>query len=149
MFRPRFLGNGNYSYSSTEVVTSFYHKAWKDAILAYQLGAQFNYGHPSWAMLALLGGSERMRGYYEGRYRDKNMWYSQIEVRQHLYKRIGVTAWVGGGNVFHDSDSFKHFLPNYGVGFRFELRKRANVRLDYGFGKSGQSGFMFSLNEAF
>jgi len=24
-----------------------------------------------------------------------------------------------------------------------------NVRLDYGFGKSGQSGFLFNINEAF
>ena len=39
-------------------------------------------------------------------------------------------------------------LPNYGVGLRWELKKRVNVRLDYGFGKK-TSGFLLSLNEAF
>ena len=32
----------------------------------------FNFGNPSWAMMALLGNSYSMRGYYEGRYRDKH-----------------------------------------------------------------------------
>ena len=36
-----------------------------------------------------------------------------------------------------------------GVGYRWEFKKNVNVRLDYGFGKSGQSGFLFNINEAF
>lgn len=40
-------------------------------------------------------------------------------------------------------------LPNFGVGYRWEFKKDVNVRLDYGFGKSGQSGFIFNINEAF
>ncbi len=34
-------------------------------------------------------------------------------------------------------------------GYRWEFKKNVNVRLDYGFGKSGQSGFLFNINEAF
>ena len=45
--------------------------------------------------------------------------------------------------------NWKHTLPNYGLGYRWEFKKRVNVRLDYGFGRKGQSGFMFSINEAF
>ena len=30
-----------------------------------------------------------------------------------------------------------------------EFKKNVNVRLDYGFGKNGQSGFLFNINEAF
>lgn len=40
-------------------------------------------------------------------------------------------------------------LPNYGIGYRWEFKKRMNVRLDYGFGKKDQNGFLFSINEAF
>jgi hypothetical protein len=42
----------------------------------------------------------------------------------------------------------KHWLPNAGVGLRFELQKRMNVRLDYGFGLDSQA-FYISFNEAF
>jgi len=60
-----------------------------------------------------------------------------------------MVLWAGVGNVFHNMDGFKHILPNFGVGYRFAFRRRMNIRLDYGIGKSGQTGFMFSLNEAF
>ena len=99
--------------------------------------------------MALLGDNRTMRGYYKGRYRDKHMATLQVEVRQHIYKRIGAVVWGGMGSVFHDKDTFKHILPNYGIGLRWEFRNRVNIRLDYGFGKSGQNGFMFSINEAF
>ncbi len=36
-----------------------------------------------------------------------------------------------------------------GVGYRWEFKKNVNVRLDYGFGKSGQHSFIFNINEAF
>jgi hypothetical protein len=39
-------------------------------------------------------------------------------------------------------------LPNYGIGYRWEFKKRVNVRLDWGFGKR-QMGVIFSINEAF
>jgi len=58
-------------------------------------------------------------------------------------------VWGGAGSVFHDSHSFRNWMPNYGVGLRWEFRRRVNIRLDYGFGKRGQSGFMFNINEAF
>ena len=40
----------------------------------------------------------------------------------------------------------KHVLPNFGVGYRWEFKKNVNVRLDYGFGKHGQKGFIFKDN---
>lgn len=57
---------------------------------------------------------------------------------------------VAAGTIFHDFASFqsKHILPNYGVGYRWEFKKRVNVRLDLGFGKH-QTGFIFNINEAF
>ena len=53
--------------------------------------------------------------------------------------------------MFFDFSGFKwgHTLPNYGIGYRWEFKNRVNVRLDYGFGKKGQSGFLFNINEAF
>ncbi len=148
MFRPKFLWN-RYAYSTTNLEACYYHRAWRGAVIAGQVTALFNLGNPSWAMMALMGNSENMRGYYKGRYRDKHMTTAQVEVRQYIWRRFGAVVWGGAGSVFHDSDSFRNWLPNYGVGLRWEFRRRVNVRLDYGFGKKGQSGFMFNINEAF
>lgn len=102
-------------------------------------------------MMALLGNSYSMRGYYEGRYRDKHKIEGQVELRQHVWKRNGVVVWIGAGTVFNKFSALcmDRVLPNYGIGYRWEFKKNVNVRLDYGFGKNGQSGFIFNINEAF
>lgn len=149
-FFPRFLGNKN-PFTRTAFVFDAYQRLWKGAILAFDLHGEFNYGDVPWNMLASLGGSTRMRGYYEGRYRDKNLIETQLELRQHIWRRNGIAVWVGAGNIFPSFSGFKwsHTLPNYGIGYRWEFKNRVNLRLDYGFGKKGQSGFLFNINEAF
>ncbi len=150
MFRPRFLGN-SYAFSTTELQFDAYQRLWKGATLAEDIRTTLNFGNPSWGMMAQLGGGSSMRGYYEGRYRDKNMAAATVELRQHVWKRNSVTVWAGAGTVFPKFSGFKasHILPNCGIGYRWEFKKDVNVRLDYGFGKSGQSSFLFSINEAF
>ena len=149
-FFPRFLGNKQ-SFTRTAFIFDFYQRTWKGAILAFDLHGEFNYGNVPWNMLASLGGSTRMRGYYEGRYRDKSLIEAQLELRQHIWRRNGIAIWVGAGNVFPSFSRFDwgHTLPNYGIGYRWEFKNRVNLRLDYGFGKKGQSGFLFNINEAF
>ena len=107
-------------------------------------------GDTPWGLMATLGSSYSMRGYYEGRYRDKCAMDAQIELRQHVWKRNGVAVWAGAGTIFPEFSAFtpKHILPNYGFGYRWEFKKRVNVRLDLGFGKH-QTGFIFNINEAF
>ena len=146
--RPKFLWN-HYYFTTIDTRLCYYRTAWRGAIIAGELRGLFNLGNPSWAMMARLGDVYSMRGYYDGRYRDKHMMTVQVELRQHVWKRSGLVVWVGCGNVFHDSESFKHILPNYGIGYRFAFREHVNIRLDYGFGKCGHNGFMFSINEAF
>lgn len=149
-FRPRFMGN-DYAFSATELQVDAYQRVWKGAILAEDFRTMLNFGNPSWGMMALLGNSNSMRGYYEGRYRDKHKMEAQVELRQHVWKRNSLTTWVGAGTVFHKFSEMRsrHILPNFGIGYRWEFKKNVNVRLDYGFGKAGQTGFLFSINEAF
>lgn len=149
-FRPRFIGN-DYAFSTTELQVDAYQRVWKGAILAEDFRTMLNFGNPSWGMMALLGNSNSMRGYYEGRYRDKHKMEAQVELRQHIWKRNSLTTWVGAGTVFHKFSEMRsrHILPNFGIGYRWEFKKNVNVRLDYGFGKAGQTGFLFSINEAF
>lgn len=149
LFRPKWLGN-SYGFSETEFRASAYKRVWNGGVLAGDLLTVLNFGEPSWAMMARLGDSRSMRGYYSGRYRDKSLYAVQVEMRQRIWYSLGGVAWVGGGNVFHDWDSFKaHFLPNYGLGLRWAIRPNMSLRFDYGFGKKGHSGFIFSMYEAF
>lgn len=150
MFRPRFMGN-DYAFSTTAFRFDAYQRLGKGTVLAEDIGANLNFGNPSWGMMAELGGTHSMRGYYEGRYRDKHSLEATVELRQHVWKRNGIVVWVGAGTIFPKISALrsKQILPNAGVGYRWEFKKNVNVRLDYGFGKSGQSGFLFNINEAF
>ncbi len=148
-FNPRFIAN-KYAFSLTELTASTFHPLWKDAILAANVHARFTYGDTPWGLMSTLGGSYNMRGYYEGRFRDKSEIDACIELRQHIWRRNGIVAWLGAGSVFPDFSSMRlrHILPNYGIGYRWEFKHFINVRLDLGFGR-GQTGFIFSINEAF
>ncbi|HAC22117.1 MAG TPA: hypothetical protein DCF91_08505 [Porphyromonadaceae bacterium] len=148
-FFPSFMGN-KMAFSRSSFFANHYNELWKGAVLASEVHGEFNYGDVPWTQVAMLGNSYRMRGYYEGQYRDRNILEAQIELRQKIWRRNGIAVWVGAGNVFHSFNRFKwsHTLPNYGVGYRWEFKKRMNVRLDLGFGKK-ETGFIFSINEAF
>lgn len=150
MFRPGFMGN-DYAFSTTAFRFDAYQRLGKGTVLAEDIRANLNFGNLSWGMMAELGGTHSMRGYYEGRYRDKHSLEATVELRQHVWKRNGIVVWVGAGTIFPKFSALrsKQILPNAGVGYRWEFKKNVNVRLDYGFGKSGQSGFLFNINEAF
>ena len=103
--------------------------------------------------LASLGGSSRMRGYYEGRFRDKQMIVLQSEARLPVYKRFGAVVFGGLGDVGKTIGDFSlsDLKYTYGAGLRFAVNKteRLNIRIDYGFASNGSSGLYFQLGEAF
>ena len=145
---PTFLGNN--TYWSAELQLATYRKAWRGAIIAGELHTRQSTGQVPWPMLADVGSSNRMRGYYEGRYRDKNVIDAQVELRQHIWHRNGIVLWLGAAEVFprYSDMRFSRILPNAGVGYRWQFKKGVNVRLDYGFSRNG-TGFIFNINEAF
>lgn len=150
MLYPKGLGNCGLSIWQTTFTADFYQKAWEGGVIAIDLYGEFNSNGTPWSMMARLGDSNRMRGYYEGRYADNDLITVQVELRQRIWRRIGCTVWGGAGNVFPSVAGFRwgHTLPNYGVGLRWEFKNRINVRVDYGFGRH-TSGLVFNINEAF
>ena len=155
MIFPKALGNCSNTLWRVTLTADYYQPLWTGAVLALDFYGEVNSAATPWTMYAALGGNWRMRGYYEGRFNDRNMVTAQVELRQRLYRRIGGVVWGGAGNVFHSFREFdwSHTLPNYGVGLRWELKKRMNIRFDYGFGRKAGgkliSGFIMSINEAF
>lgn len=128
-----------------------YRQIWDGGVLAFDLVGEFSYGSVPWTLLPTIGGTERMRGYYRGRYMDNNAVSSQVELRQHIWGMTSGAAWVGVAHLWGKATSFnlEHALPNAGLGIRFKLADGVILRFDYGFGRDGQNGFVLGLNEAF
>jgi len=108
-------------------------------------------------MLRQMGNDQMMRGYYLGRYRDRNYLAIQAEFRYRFIERLGLVAFAGTGSVYgQEKFAAENLKPNYGIGgrFFFDLDKSLSLRLDYGFGEKppGEkriSGFYISLGESF
>lgn len=147
-----YLGS-DYVYSNIVVDARKYFPI-KQKVLALQAYYSGNYGDAiPLRSLASLGGSNRMRGYYEGRFRDKQLITLQSELRFPVYKRLSAVAFGAVGDVGNRLSDFSPFdcKYSYGTGIRFAVNKteRLNIRVDYGFGTKGNSGLYFQLGEAF
>ena len=68
---PRWLGNSLHTFGKIQVTSTGIRKRGKGACWLTTFDGNFTMGVPSWHMYSSLGGMERMRGYYEGRYRDR------------------------------------------------------------------------------
>lgn len=127
--------------------------------LAWQVKSRFGNGNVPWPEMSQLGTPFDLRGYRWGRYRDRNMVLGLLEYRHmfmrktpnkkgKLMSRSGLVTWIGTGSVASRIGSFKNWLPNVGIGYRFEIQSRMNARIDFGFGED-TSSFYVSFNEAF
>lgn len=148
-FFPGFMGN-DYSFSMTEISAMYYRQFWKSGIMAFRIHGASAYGNPPWGMLPTLDKGNAMRGYYEGRYRDKNEADIMVELRQHVWRRNGIVLWTGVGTVFNKLRQIRWntLLPSYGIGYRWEFKKKVNVRVDIGFGKHSKA-INIGINESF
>lgn len=147
-YKPSFGSDSDYSV--TEFTGNKYWATQENNILAFQVFMRSADDDVPWNRLSKIGGAFQMRGYWEGRYRDKKMITTQLEYRRNLDWRHGVVAWIGAGAIaptVRDFDS-NQILPNAGIGYRLAFKYRSNVRLDLGFGKN-EIGFYFNVNEAF
>jgi len=102
---------------------------------------------------AFLGGDKFVRGYYLGRYRDKNLSSVQSEIRFPIVWRFGFAAFGGLSTLYANTNNIaaKNIKPNYEMGLRFLVDKKdkTNLRLDYAAGKDGNNGFYVSFGESF
>ncbi len=113
-------------------------------------------GRSPFYLLPQMGSDEMMRGYYEGRYRDRNYIAGQTELRYRIDARFGLAAFAGTGEVFHTSFSIPQLKPNYGGGIRyfFDVEKGLAIRIDYGVGakptgEPRESGLYVALGQSF
>lgn len=149
--------SSDFNFSTLISDTRIYRPVGNNTVFAAQVLGQFNFGRVPFNQLSLMGGESLMRGYYTGRYRDRNQLSGQAELRFLPFPlgftdRLGGAVFAGLGQVFPDLGSFKlkEYVWSAGAGIRFLIfpKKDIYTRLDYALTAEG-SGFYFFIGEAF
>ena len=151
------LSNNNYIGGFLNLEYSQFFLLSKRLVLGIDIQEQsLTGGQSPFYLLPSLGSDEMMRGYYNGRYRDRNFIAGQTELRYRITDRIGIVGFLGTGEVAHSSFSLNSLKPDYGGGLRyfFDTEKGLSIRADYGIGEkvageARQSGFYIGLGQAF
>ncbi len=151
------FSNNSYDGGFFNIEYSQFFKLSKSLILGVDIQEQSLTGSRSpFYLMPALGNDEIMRGYYNGRYRDRNMIAGQTELRYRISPRFGLAGFIGTGEVFNKSFDWGQLKPNYGGGIRyfFDIQKGLSVRADYGIGQKNpgekrQGGFYAALGQSF
>jgi hypothetical protein len=154
---PNFWGEDNYTGGILSVDLRAFFPLHKNLTLGVQsvYKTLFSDNIPFY-LTPQLGNDEIMRGYYQGRYRDKNYLANQAELRYRIHPRIGFAAFLGAGTVYEKALDLSHLKFSGGGGFRyfFDLEHNSSIRIDYAIGEKNQGeerqgGFYLSLGQAF
>lgn len=89
-----------------------------------------------------------MRGFFEGKYRDRHAAVFQTEYRISVYRNLGLVLFGSLGQVSPTIEGFRPsaFKAGGGMGIRYRLNDEGlNLRFDLGFGD--QTAYYFGLNE--
>ncbi|MCW8334441.1 BamA/TamA family outer membrane protein [Vibrio paucivorans] len=144
------------SYHKFNLDFRTYHDFDNGNVLALLANYQQSFGDTPYFDMPEIGGAFSMRGLYQGRYRDEIATEITTEYRYTFKEnstgklsRHGVTFWTGLASVSDQAkDIYSNLIGTMGIGYRYELQPRMNLRLDLGFSKHG-SGFYFNFTEAF
>lgn len=142
----------NEVFSFLELDVRHFHAIKKDMVLAGMFYIANTTGDVPFYRLPGIGG-KKMRGFFEGRYRDNFMAIVQLEYRHMVWPRFGYAVFGGVGDVSSEMLDFNFDLIkyNYGLGLRlmFNEKERVNLRVDFGIGTDGNAGLYFGIEEAF
>lgn len=144
------------TYQNLKLDYRQYQTLWrKGAVLAWQIAAEEAWGDIPWSAYPQIGSPFDLRGYYRGRFRDEAVIWGITEYRHTFLKKtgelskFGFVAWVGVGALGNSLVTLDGALFNTGLGFRFEVQPRLNVRMDLGYAPPKTVGFYFNFQEAF
>lgn len=122
-------------------------------VVALQVYAERLFGDVPFAALAALGGEDRMRGFFRGRYLDRALLLGQLEYRMPIWARLGAAAFVGLGAIAESmralSLSELRVAGGFGLRFALDPKDHVNVRLDLARANDGSTNVYFTLGEAF
>ena len=148
----KFSGS-DFTFNTVKIDYRKYFSPWRRHVIAFQVVNEYNYGDVPYFHLSMMGGSDRMRGYYQGAIRDKVLIDGQVAYRVHVWKIFGLAAFFAAGRVWPEYNDLTFKDMNYagGIGLRIQVdsENKANLRLDFAYGKDGVKAFIFGFAEAF
>ena len=123
-------------------------------VLGFQGVGYFSSGDVPLIELGQLGSWEIMRGYYEGRYTDRNYVAAQAEYRLNIKDSAwGAVGFASAGSVSPSIAEFNDqpLRTAIGAGIRFEVDpvERLNLRADVAITGEGDFNFYIQIGEAF
>lgn len=145
------LSGSDFSFVRCSLDIARYFSVGKTVLAAHGI-AIFTAGDVPFFQMPQIGGPRRLRGYPDGKYRDRHLLMAQAEWRFPLFWRFKGVFFGGGGTVMGRPGEKARFRPNAGAGLRieFDRRQKLHLRIDYGIGKgAGNSGFYATVGEAF
>ncbi len=151
LFYGRATGS-DYTFSRWSLDLRDFIPAFENQTIALQGLVSFANGNEPFYMMSTLGGEYNMRGYYQGRFRDKQMIVVQAEYRLPVWWRFGLVAFADAGEVSPTLGGFTTSGIHYtfGPGLRLTIipKQHLDVRLDYGIASDSHELY-FSVLEAF
>ncbi|RKY90432.1 MAG: hypothetical protein DRQ01_09190 [Ignavibacteriae bacterium] len=143
----------DYNFGLLELDVSRYISFKEDHVFAFNLYMSSALGTAPFYKLPALGGQKRMRGYFNGRYRDNFYATLQLEYRQYFWKKFGFVAFGGIGDVSSELITYDFSTVKYSIGgglrYLFNKKQKINLRMDIAVGRDGNTGIYFGLEEAF
>ncbi len=141
----------NREFTKISLDIAHYNNMGPKTVFAKQLFSQLNIGDVPFNQLAYLGGQQRMRGIYEGYFRDKNAMILQTEIRQEVWKMFGVAGFGSAAFLGNENDLLRFKYPKftYGLGLRIATKNHLNLRLDYALSPYASGSFYATVGEAF
>jgi hypothetical protein len=157
MFSEAALGS-KFQYDKATVEASAYFPLARSTVLAARISACATSKGAPFYDICLYGSRNDLRGYSTGQYRDPRMAAAQVELRQHLFWKVGAVAFGGVGGIWPGPNSFGArfnigkgaVLPAGGAGLRFmaSSQYKVNLAVDYAVGKNSNALYV-RLGEAF
>ncbi|NGZ90908.1 BamA/TamA family outer membrane protein [Psychroflexus sp. C1] len=150
--------NSSVDYHNFIVDGRYFKPIGKRNVFAAQIFSQTQFGGDiPFNQLSLMGGQSLMRGYFLGRFRDRNQLAAQIEYRMLPLKlgftnRWGATVFTSAGSVFNNYSNWESDKLKWaaGAGIRFLLFQKKDIwaRLDYAY-TPDENGLYITIGEAF
>ena len=143
----------DFGFTTWNADLRWYRSLSRHQVVAVRGIATLTTGAPPFQMLAGLGGDDIMRGFYEGRFRDRDRYVLQAETRIGFWWRLGVAAFADVGDVAGRLSDFRRDEARFaaGLGFRVLIDRDEGVtlRADLATGDDGSGGMYLSILEAY
>ena len=142
----------DFNYLSFKADLRQYISVGQDQVLAWQAVFDTCVGDAPFYKMPKVGGDSLLRGFYSGRFRDRNLAAFQTEYRFPIWKKISGVVFGAMGSLadrFRDI-SWDNLKYSGGFGLRFKIipKEKANLRVDFAFGPHTY-GIYFKAGEAF